>query len=114
VPIPPIEGGLSEAVRRLCVLSDAELGTYDIAELNLLVVRGLPGAEDLNVGECLEKLNAWTNLVRLNTANWWPNFLRLPEEYENSPGKFRMLCLVTVLQRYLGVRYYPMALSLKS
>ncbi|MGA2033249.1 MAG: transglutaminase family protein [Thermoguttaceae bacterium] len=106
VPIPPVEGGLSESVRRLCELSDAELATHDIGELNLLVGRGLPGAEDLDLGACLEKLAAWANLVRLNTDHWWPNFMRSPEEYEDSPGKFRMLCLVTVLQRYLGVRYY--------
>ena len=93
-------------MRRLCELSDVELATYDIGELNLLVARGLPGAEDLDISACLEKLNTWANLVRLNTDHWWPNFMRSPEKYEHSPAKFRMLCLVTVLQRYLGVRYH--------
>lgn len=105
VQIPPIAGGLSESVRQLCCLSNAELATHDIGELNLLVARGLPGAEDLDIGACLEKLDTWANLVRLNTDHWWPNFARSPEKYEQSPGKFRMMCLVTVLQRYLGVRY---------
>lgn len=48
--IPLIQGGLSVAVRRLCSLSDAELAAHDIAALNLLVARGLPGTEDLDVG----------------------------------------------------------------
>ncbi|MHB1038654.1 MAG: transglutaminase family protein [Pirellulales bacterium] len=105
VPVPPQECTLSETVRRLCGLSDAELATRDIGELNLLVARGLPGAEDLDIGVCLEKLDAWAKLVRLNTDHWWPNFARSPEKYEHTPGQFRMMCLVTVLQRYLGVRY---------
>ena len=105
-PIPPVQGGLSESVRRLCGLSDVELATRDIGELNLLVASGLPGAEDLDIGKCIEKLDTWAKLVRLNTDHWWPNFMRSPEEYEHSPGKFRMMCLVTMLQRYLGVRYY--------
>ena len=105
-PIPLLTGGLSESVRRLCVLSNAELATHDIAELNLLVAQGLPGAERLDVGACIEKLNKWASLVRLNTDHWWPNFMRSPEKFERSPGKYRMLCLVTVLRRHLGVHYH--------
>lgn len=106
VSMPPGESGLSESVRRLCALSDAELMIYDIAELNLLVACGLPGAEDLDVGACLRKLDTWANLVRLNTLNWWSEFTGSPETFEHSPGKFQMTALVTILQRYLGVRYH--------
>lgn len=104
--LPPVTGGLSESVRRLCTLSDAELAMCDTAELNLLVACGLPGAEDLDIGASLHKLNTWANLVRLNTMHWWPAFVRSPEKYERSSGKFRMMALVTVLQRYLEVRYH--------
>jgi hypothetical protein len=101
----PVDGGLSESVRRLCRLPEQELAARDIGETNLLVAQGLPGAEDLDISACLNKLDAWANLVRLNTDHWWPNFLRSPDQYEDSPGKYRMVCLVTVVQRHLGVLY---------
>lgn len=47
-------------------------------------------------------------MVQVNTAHWRKSLAESPERDEYSPGEFRMLCLVTVLQRYLGVRYnYP-------
>jgi len=43
-------------MQELHSLSEAELLTYDIAELNLLAARGLPGEEDLHVERCLSVL----------------------------------------------------------
>jgi len=96
------------AVDRYMRMSDEELVNCDIAELNLTLAFGLPGAETLDVPACLKTLDAWAELVCLETARCWPMFLRLPEEFDHSPGRFRILALVTVLQRDLGVRYNPL------
>ncbi len=91
--------------RRLVQLPDDKLTAIDIAEINLGAAFGLPGAHDMDAEACLAKLQRWTDVVRANTERWWPRFVRSPEEFDNSPGQFRMLALVTVLQRDLGVGY---------
>ena len=85
--------------------SDEQLGKRDIGSLNLEAALGLPGAEGLNVDGCVQKLNMWAELVRHNTEGRWYMFLRSPDKYDHSPAKFRMLVLVTVLQKHLDVYY---------
>ena len=65
----------------------------------------LAWAKDIDPVPYLQKLDGWTELVRRSTERWWPRFVRSPGEFDNSPGQFRMLSLVTVLQRDIGVRY---------
>jgi hypothetical protein len=104
----PLEGAYSRwlsIASRLVQMPDEKLGAFDIAELNLGAAFGLPGAQDMDVVACLAKLSRWTDLVRVNTDHWWQRFARSPGEFDNSPSQFRMLVLVTVLQRHLGVRY---------
>jgi len=79
----------------------------DIAETNLNLACGLPTAERLDVVGYLQKLDAWSRLVATKTERCLPMFHRSPAEFDNSPAKFRMMALVTVLQRDLGVRYDP-------
>ncbi len=103
--IPLVKGGLSESVRRLCDMSDAELAVYDIAELNLMVASGLPGAENLDIGSLLQKLDGWADFVRWVTERV---LLRRARElcYEKySEAQLRILAMVTALQRGLGLRY---------
>jgi regulator of sirC expression with transglutaminase-like and TPR domain len=87
------------------MLSDEQLRNRDIGHLNLEAAIGLPGAEDLNLDACVQTLNAWAERVQEYTESRWHLFLRSPEKYENSPAYFRMLLLVTVLQKQLGVTY---------
>jgi hypothetical protein len=93
--------------RQLALLSDGELGRYDIASVNLACAEGLPGASEIDVGECLSRLDAWAKAVLNYTVRLLPHFREKPHEYENSEAYFRTLALVTVLQRDLGVRYNP-------
>ena len=95
----------SASLRRLAAMSNSQLGTANVAALNLWAGQALPGAEALDIAACLSKLTMWTELVRMNTEHWWPDFLRSPATYEHSPGRFRMMALATVVQRDLGVRY---------
>ena len=90
---------------RVVSMTDDELATVDIAYLNLLCATGLPGAESLNIAECRKTLDAWAELVKLQTDRYLYKFQQNPEEYEGKEGYFRMLMLVTVLQQDLGVHY---------
>jgi hypothetical protein len=82
------------------------LGAVSLAALNPWTAQGLPGAEDLDISANLRILADWSELIRASTQHWWSEFKRSPGTYDHSPGGFRMLALVTVLQRDLGVRYY--------
>jgi hypothetical protein len=88
-------------------MANEEATMTDLAQTNLNLARGLPGAEGLDVPAHLRKLAAWTRLVAANTDRWLPTFHRSASEFDNSLAKFRMMALVTVLQRDLGVRYDP-------
>ena len=90
---------------RLAAMPEAELAGYDIARLNLFCAAGLPGTQGVNPDACIAKLEDWTKYIGRNIARWWPDFLRTPQDGEDSPGKFRMMAVATLLQRQLGVHY---------
>ncbi len=79
----------------------------EIGETNLNLACGLPGSETLDVPRYLRQLDQWARLVATKTERFLPVFHRSPFEFDNSLAKFRMMALVTVLQRDLGVRYDP-------
>jgi len=79
----------------------------DIAETNLNLAIGLPRSETLDVTGYLRQLDVWARLVATKTERFLPMFHRSTAEFDNSLAKFQMMALVTVLQRYLGVRYDP-------
>lgn len=89
----------------LARMPEAELAAFDIARLNLFCSAGLPGAERLDPDACIAKLEEWTKYIGRNIARWWPGFLKAPQEGEDSPGKFRMMAVASLLQRQLGVHY---------
>lgn len=88
-------------------LSSAELATRDVAEIDLRCALGLPGSEDVNIEACLETLDYWADLVRRATQRHWRQFEAAPDEFCRSQAYFRMMAMVTILQRDLGVRYNP-------
>ena len=90
---------------RLCALSARQLGKTDIADLNFFCAAGLPGSEGIDPLKCHVRLRDWTKYIATNIERWWPDFLRDPQEGEDSPGIFRMMAIVTLLQRQLGVHY---------
>jgi hypothetical protein len=88
-------------------LTDEELARQDVAEVNLACAVGLPGSEQMDVPGCLRTLNRWAMQVRRETDRLYYQFQRSPDAFENSRAYFRMMVLVTVLQRDLGVSYNP-------
>ena len=73
--------------------------------LNLTVAEGLPGAEALHIPSLLHRIDHWTSLVARNTNHWRRSFV--PEEDCPTENHFRMMAMITVVQRDLGVRYNP-------
>ncbi|QJW93259.1 hypothetical protein [Frigoriglobus tundricola] len=93
--------------RKLALLSNGELGRYDVADVHLSCAEGLPGADEIDRNYCLYKLDDWKDRVKEYTTLLMPQFRRKPREYENSEAYFRALAMITVLQRDCGVRYNP-------
>ncbi len=88
-------------------MADQEATMTDVAQTNLNLACGLPGSETLDVARYLRQLDAWARLVATTTERFMPAFYRSPADFDHSSRKFRMMALVTVLQRELGVRYDP-------
>ena len=81
------------------------MGRVDIARMNLLCARGLPGTEQLDVDECLATLDKWAARAASETERFFYKFRQTPSDYEYSEAYYRMLTLATVLQQDFGVHY---------
>jgi hypothetical protein len=88
-----------------CSLSDEELGSRDIAEVNLAAAFGLPEATSLDISALCEKLDHWAALIARGTQNALRHRAQHHTDLDLSDAQFRMLVLITVLQRNLGVQY---------
>ncbi len=86
-------------------LSSDDLASVDIGLCNLICAEGLRGSEDLDIPSSLKTFDEMAEAVRVSTASLWKQFERSPEDYYGSPAYFRLLVLVTVLQRDFGVSY---------
>ena len=75
--------------------------------MNLLCAEGLRGAENLNVKECLERLDGIAAKVKHETDRHLYKFRDHPDEFNHSEGYYRMMMMATVLQQDLGIRYNP-------
>lgn len=96
-----------ETLKGLLQLTPEERAAVDIARANLLVAKSTPGAEDLDINAILQTLDEWAAAVATETDRHLYRFHANPGNYENSEGYFRILALITVLQRDYGVRYNP-------
>jgi hypothetical protein len=89
-----------------------DLERTDVALLNLLCTQGLPGADGVNVDECLRTLYQWAERIKTETQRHHYRFRKNPAEFDHSEGYFRMLMMAVVLYEDFGVRYNPaLALS---
>ncbi len=93
--------------QELCRLDESIQNRFFIAVTNLLCATGLPGAAEINIDSCLQVIDQWADAVRQETARLRYLFERQPASYHNSEAHFRMMVLVTVLQRDFGVHYSP-------
>lgn len=116
-PNTPAPTALHKAARRarsldeLLAMSPEQLSDVDIAEMNLLCATGLPGAEDMDIGKCLAKLDQWAARVRHETERHLyrltdPRYRDHAEHYKHSEARFRAEWLVSVLQQDIGLHYH--------
>ncbi len=83
--------------------TEEQLAQVDLAETNLVCAMELPGAEKLDLSACFRRLNEWAEIVGNETTRLDVLFEQNSEAFQNSSAIFRMMVLVTVLQRDLGV-----------
>lgn len=94
-----------KSISDLLALKPDGLAQVDIAVMNLLCAKDLPGSESLDIDAITNKLDEWAARVKAETDKYYPRFRRNPAENNNSEADFRMLTLVSVLQLDLGVHY---------
>src|SRR5262249_19147342 len=81
------------------------LGKVDIAIVNLVCAGGLSDAEHIDHSLCTATIDAWAQHIGAKIADVRYRFDSNPGDYENSWAYFRVLVMITVLQRDFGVRY---------
>ena len=88
-------------------MTPEQLAEVDIAEMNLLCATGLPGAEDLDVDDCLATLDEWAAQVGRETERHLYRLYdpRHAEHYGHSEARLRAEMLAQVLAEDCGVRY---------
>jgi len=93
----------------LLAMPPAELNKIDIAIMNLVCAKGLPGAENLDIPLLLAKLDEWAKKVRYETERllYRVNDPRYAEHYKHSEARLRAEFIVQCLQEDCGVRYNP-------
>ncbi len=82
-----------------------ELGSVDIAEMNLLCAQGLPGAENLDIDKCLGKINEWIPRIRHEQDRHLYRMKQMPEFYKNSEAYFRCYLMAQTLGEDMGLSY---------
>jgi hypothetical protein len=80
------------------------LDKVDIGSLNIMAALGLPGTENLDVRNSVEKLKTWAKHVWAFTEDQFYLFEHSPEQFGNSLAHYRMWALLTCLQQYYGFR----------
>jgi len=95
----------AQSLSELLAMSPAQIADVDIAEMNLLCATGLPGAEKLDVDKAFRRLDDYARRVRHWTEQSMWDFHRNPGKFENSQAKFRVLLLISVLQKDFNIHY---------
>lgn len=89
--------------QHLSLLTNEQLIHRDLAELNLLCARHLPGTENLDIQKPLRTLEHWTDIVRLGTNYALQNRDSFPTLDDLSESEYRIHTMFSVLYRHLGL-----------
>lgn len=82
-----------------------QLENIDIALMNLLCAEGLPGAENLDVKECLAVLDRWVEAVKQSEQKYSVQFFQNRQKYDNSYAMFQAVNLGLTLKKDLKCGY---------
>lgn len=91
----------------LLSLAPADLAKLDVASVNLLCAKGLPGAENLDIPAIQAKLDEWAAKVRSETQRHLYRVTdpRYADHYARSEARLRAEFIVQCLQEDCGVHY---------
>jgi hypothetical protein len=98
-------GGKALTLGEALFLPLNQLANLPTPFLNLLCATMLPDAHELSIPQCMKIFFEWTEIVRRETERKLWKFKRNPADFENSEAYFRVLVMITTLQRDLGVKY---------
>ncbi|MCI0642307.1 MAG: transglutaminase-like domain-containing protein [Gemmataceae bacterium] len=87
--------------------SEAELAHVDLAAMNVACSAGLPGISNLEYPHYNKLLDAWAKSALREIKSHYPLFDIDPLSFQYSKNRYRLVGLITVLQRDLGLRYDP-------
>jgi hypothetical protein len=93
----------------LLAMPPEQLAKVDMALMNLLCAKGLPGAENLDIPAVVAKLDEWAAKVKFETQRHLYRVTdpRHAEHYNRSEARLRAEFIVQCLQEDCGVRYNP-------
>jgi len=92
-------------VWQLLALPDAELEKVDVIELNLAVVREIPGLEDLDTAKYQRIVDGWANQVKAALLAGEMAFRQSPEKWKNDVRFFRLGQVAGYLDQEVGIAY---------
>lgn len=87
--------------------SDEEAARFNLAEVDLVLAADLCGPERPDIAACLAWIDRAASWVRRDTEGTFDQFRENPAEFDHSEGIFRVVSMLSVLQRGLKVRYNP-------
>lgn len=93
----------------LLAMTPEQLAKVDVALMNLLCAKGLPGTENLDIPAVLAKLNEWAAKVKSETQRHLYRVTdpKHADHYAHSEARLRAEFIVQCLQEDCGVRYNP-------
>jgi hypothetical protein len=91
----------------LLAMPPDELAKVDVALMNLLCAKGLPGADDLDIPAALAKIDEWAKRCppEIERHLYRAEDPRYADLFQGSDNRVRIYLMVQVLQEDLGVRY---------
>lgn len=95
------------SLSELLALKPENLGAIDIGLLNLLCAEGLPGAENLDIPECMATLDQWAESLRFQIDLNFHHYQENPAYYYHSTNFYNMVMMASILYTQMRIRYNP-------
>lgn len=98
---------LPSSYHELLAMAPADLERVDLAVVNLLCAKGLPGAETLDIAAAQSKLDEWAAKVKSETQRHLYRVTdpKYADHYAHSEARLRAEFIVQCLQEDCGVHY---------
>lgn len=94
-------------------MSSEELEKQDIAMINLVCAKGLHGAENINIRQCLRQIDIWAYQAEQLLTEREFMYYKAPEKSNYSINRWRCSALGQFLSQIIGLSYHPGRRDLK-